>query len=102
MMYIVLNSRESRWLLYFLCFWIELDPDAFSGEDLQSKMCVAGSGGGVRCECPRGNFDKSTLYWDGIVAELQVFQDGRLFALAGDMFHGVTISLDELGSLKLY
>ena len=102
MMYIVLYSRESCWLLYFLCFWIELDPDAFSGEDLQSKMCVAGSRSSVRCECPRGDFDKSTLYWDGIIAELQVFQDGRLFALAGDVLHGVTVSFHELGTLQLY
>ena len=102
MMYIMFDSRESCWFLYFLCFWIELDPDAFSGEDLQSKMCVAGSRSSVSCECPRGDFDKPPLYWDGIIAELQVFQDGRLFALAGDVLHGVTVSLDELGSLKLY
>ena len=56
-------------------------------------MCVAGSRSSVSCECPRGDFDKTSLYWDGIIAELQVFQDGRLFALAGDMFHSVTVVL---------
>ena len=96
------DSRESCWFLDFLCFWIELDPDAFSGEYLQSKMCVAGSRSSVSCECPRGNFDKTPLYWDGIIAELQVFQDGCLFALAGDMLHGVTVSFHELGALQLY